>query len=251
MSKKTESGIPVYQACTNSHIRVKITVLSENPNSKKVHVVKEVTEDIELGYTRTYTIGATSINTPVGIATTGEQPTYATLDFADTDGTKFKDCKVATYEETEGYRDTTLYRNFIRKTFLDRKATGTGTEEKPAGTDKEEEVPAFAYVLTEEEKEAKRLRDIAYAEKLALRRALAIKHGFDPDTNKELEKPCILSTCLRKLKRKGPVKKYESSESESDISEGEYREYTDRNKRGRKRAELKKIIEDHRKKPAK
>jgi hypothetical protein len=254
MSKRTDSGIPVYQACTNSHLRVKITVLSENPNTKKVHVVKEVTEDIELGYTRTYTIGATNINAPVGIITTEEQPTYATLGLADTDGTKFKDCKIATYEDTAAYRDTTLYRNYIRKSFSDRKApptTGTGTEEeKSAGTDKEKELPAFVYVLTEVEQEAKRLRDIAYAEKLALRRALAIKHGFDPDTDKELEKPCILSSSLRAQRKiRKPV--YSDHSSEEEISEPEQRELSDRNKRSRKRAELDKTIEDYKKKQAK
>jgi hypothetical protein len=253
MSKTTESGIPVYQACTNSHLRVKITVLSENPNTKKVHVVKEVTENIELGYTRTYTIGATNINAPVGIITTEEQPTYATLGLADTDGTKFKDCQVATYEETVAYRDTTLYRNYIRKSFSDRKApptTGTGTEES-AGTDKEKELPAFVYVLTEEEQEAKRLRDIVYAKKLELRRSLAIEHGIDPDTNLELEKPCILSTALRaRRKYRKPVEDIDLS-SDGEISEPAPRELTDRNKRRRKIAELDKTIEDYKKKQAK
>jgi hypothetical protein len=268
MSNKTDSGIKSLQICTKSHVRVKITVLSADPTDNNVYIVNDTVEDIPLGDTRTFSIGVTNSDSTVGFTGTGVPDTYATLGWADTDGTKYKECNLAGKEDRIAYKETSLYRKYVTKVFEERRTVSTNTstgertpdtvdnQKKPPASaigikkeEEEEEGLVFEYQLTEEEKAAKKIRDQAFESKIEKRRARALAHGFDVDTHWELERDDVLQSLLRtRNKRKRTQETIDILSDDSEESVRRVPRRPSRNERiARSQAAFQKYLEENKK----
>jgi hypothetical protein len=212
MSYSTDKKIPVYVSCTDTLVRVKIQITIEDPSTCKVHIVKEITEDLKPGDKQFFSFAAHGINEPIG----PNLPTYAELGQADFDGTLFKDCKEATTEEAEQYRDSNTYQE------VQFHAAYETTDRDLPDSERYRQATVIQQEWKRESDQAfkaKRARDLELIIKSTQRRQVAQRHGFDPDTALELENPTVLAGVLRKSEaRKNPTVK-EHTESEEEIKE--------------------------------